>query len=88
MAIGGAIAVASNFKGKGKLVPHLVTAKHEVILSGIGNATELRRFGITPVVHLPGVGQNLQGGSRRSRQHLEPEIQLHSPQRLHIPLHH
>ncbi|KAJ7096894.1 hypothetical protein C8R44DRAFT_812396 [Mycena epipterygia] len=73
IAVGGAIAVASNFAGKGKLTTKLVTARHEVIvsagvfqspqllmLSGIGNQTELKQFGITPVVNLPGVGQNLQ----------------------------
>ena len=50
-----------------------VLARHEVILcggvfnspqllmlSGIGDEAELRKFGITPVVHLPGVGRNLQ----------------------------
>ncbi|WP_345945102.1 GMC family oxidoreductase [Granulicella sp. dw_53] len=50
-----------------------VRAKHEVILcggafnspqllmlSGVGDEAELRKFGITPVVHLPGVGRNLQ----------------------------
>ncbi|KAJ7138337.1 hypothetical protein C8R44DRAFT_548189, partial [Mycena epipterygia] len=72
IAVGGAIAVASNFAGKGKLTTRLLTVKHEVIisagvfqspqiLSGIGNATELKQFGITPVVNLPGVGLNLQG---------------------------
>ncbi|KAF7288336.1 Choline dehydrogenase [Mycena chlorophos] len=68
-----ALAVASNFNGKQWLVPKLVTAKHEVIisagvfqtpqllmLSGIGNKTELAANGITPIVNLPGVGQNLQ----------------------------
>lgn len=29
-------------------------------LSGIGNATILRQFGIAPLVDLPGVGENLQ----------------------------
>ncbi|CUA70878.1 Oxygen-dependent choline dehydrogenase [Rhizoctonia solani] len=29
-------------------------------LSGIGNSTILRQFGITPLVNLPGVGENLQ----------------------------
>jgi choline dehydrogenase len=37
-------------------------------LSGIGNAEELRRLGIQPVVHLPGVGEHLQD-------HLEVYIQ-------------
>ena len=30
------------------------------MLSGIGDEAELRKFGITPVVHLPGVGKNMQ----------------------------
>lgn len=31
-----------------------------LMLSGIGDSDELREFGITPVVHLPGVGKNMQ----------------------------
>lgn len=31
-----------------------------LMLSGIGDSTELRKLGITPVQHLPGVGQNYQ----------------------------
>jgi choline dehydrogenase len=31
-----------------------------LMLSGIGNAEELRKLGISPVANLPGVGQNLQ----------------------------
>jgi choline dehydrogenase len=31
-----------------------------LMLSGIGDVTRLRRHGITPLQHLPGVGQNLQ----------------------------
>ena len=30
------------------------------MLSGVGNAEELRRYGITVVSNLPGVGENLQ----------------------------
>ncbi|KAJ7132451.1 GMC oxidoreductase-domain-containing protein, partial [Mycena epipterygia] len=76
IAVGGAISVASNFNGKGMLTTKLVTVRHEVIvsagvfqspqlvgcliLSGIGNETELQKFGIDPVVNLPGVGANLQ----------------------------
>jgi choline dehydrogenase-like flavoprotein len=30
-------------------------------LSGIGDKAQLQQHGITPVVHLPGVGANLQG---------------------------
>lgn len=54
-------------------VIHRIEADGEVILSlgaihtpkvlmqsGIGDATELRRLGISPVEHLPGVGQNFQ----------------------------
>ncbi|WP_213805322.1 GMC oxidoreductase [Granulicella sp. dw_53] len=50
-----------------------VRARHEIILSGgafnspqllmlsgVGDEAELRKFGITPVVSLPGVGKNLQ----------------------------
>ncbi|KAJ7144189.1 hypothetical protein C8R44DRAFT_973823 [Mycena epipterygia] len=73
IAVGGAISVASNFNGIKKLTTRLVTVRHEVIvsagvfqspqllmLSGIGNQTELQKNGITPVVNLPGVGANLQ----------------------------
>jgi choline dehydrogenase len=31
-----------------------------LMLSGVGDADELRGFGIAPVVHLPGVGKNMQ----------------------------
>ncbi|KAL0580776.1 hypothetical protein V5O48_001241 [Marasmius crinis-equi] len=73
-APGGALPVASNFKGKSKLKTRTVRARHEVIvsagvfqspqllmLSGIGDRTQLKKHGIKPVVHLPGVGKNLQG---------------------------
>ncbi|KAJ6607869.1 GMC oxidoreductase-domain-containing protein, partial [Mycena sp. CBHHK59/15] len=76
IARGAALAVASNFKGKHPLKTRLVTARHEVIisagvfqspqlvseltLSGIGNQTELASHGIKSIVHLPGVGTNLQ----------------------------
>lgn len=33
---------------------------HILELSGIGNSTILRKFGITPVVDLPSVGENYQ----------------------------
>ena len=46
-------------------------------LSGIGNTDELRRFGITPVHDLPGVGENLQD-------HLEVYIQYASKQPVSI----
>lgn len=31
------------------------------MLSGIGDNAQLSQFGIEPIVHLPGVGTNLQG---------------------------
>ncbi|MEY3582806.1 MAG: choline dehydrogenase, partial [Actinomycetota bacterium] len=37
-------------------------------MSGIGNSEELKKVGITPVHHLPGVGENLQD-------HLEVYVQ-------------
>ncbi|KAJ7700876.1 hypothetical protein B0H17DRAFT_214741 [Mycena rosella] len=68
-----ALAVAGNFKGKQDLAVRTVMVRHEVIvsagvfqspqllmLSGIGNATELSKYNIPTVVDLPGVGSNLQ----------------------------
>lgn len=70
-------------------------------LSGIGDRYELSRNGIEPIVHLPGVGTNLQGSqdtlcsvfhlhnvrrSRRSCQHLVAERESYSFQWLHCPL--
>jgi choline dehydrogenase len=46
-------------------------------LSGVGDADELRALGVTPVHHLPGVGQNLQD-------HLEVYIQYASKQPVSI----
>ncbi|KAJ7846119.1 hypothetical protein B0H13DRAFT_2408642 [Mycena leptocephala] len=73
IAPGAALAVASNFKGKQQLATKTITVRHEVIisagvfqspqllmLSGIGDRDELSRHGIEPIVHLPGVGTNLQ----------------------------
>ncbi|KAJ6546836.1 hypothetical protein B0H19DRAFT_1162702 [Mycena capillaripes] len=73
IAEGAALPIAGNFAGKQDLIVRNVMARHEVIvsagvfqspqllmLSGIGNATELSAFGIEPVVDLPGVGTNLQ----------------------------
>ncbi|KAG6915224.1 hypothetical protein DXG01_012643 [Tephrocybe rancida] len=70
---GAALPVASNFNGKVGLNGRNVTAKYEVIvsggvfqspqllmLSGIGDKNHLGQFGIQSVVHLPGVGSNLQ----------------------------
>ncbi|KAJ3930929.1 MAG: hypothetical protein NXY57DRAFT_267621 [Lentinula lateritia] len=73
IAPGAALPVASNFQGKAILPTQNITVKQEVIisagvfqssqllmLSGIGNASQLQDFGIIPVVDLPGVGTNLQ----------------------------
>ncbi|KAJ7447064.1 alcohol oxidase [Mycena galericulata] len=73
IASGAALAVASNFKGKSQLNTKLITVRYEVIvsagvfqspqllmLSGIGDQDELSEYGIEPIVHLPGVGTNLQ----------------------------
>ncbi|KAH0581289.1 hypothetical protein H2248_012388 [Termitomyces sp. 'cryptogamus'] len=73
IAPGAALPVASNFKGKVALDMRNVTARHEVIvsagvfqspqllmLSGIGDEAQLSQFGIEAIVHLPGVGTNLQ----------------------------
>ncbi|KAJ6630206.1 hypothetical protein B0H10DRAFT_1738342, partial [Mycena sp. CBHHK59/15] len=58
IAPGAALPVAGNFEGKQDLQVRNVMARHE--LSGIGNSTELSKFGIDTVVDLPGVGNNLQ----------------------------
>ncbi|KAJ7871752.1 alcohol oxidase [Mycena leptocephala] len=68
-----ALAVAGNFNGKQNLETKTVTVRHEVIisagvfqspqllmLSGIGDQNDLSQHGIEPIVHLPGVGINLQ----------------------------
>ncbi|KAJ7491105.1 alcohol dehydrogenase [Mycena latifolia] len=73
IAPGAALPVAGNFNGKQDLAVRTVMARHEVIvsagvfqspqllmLSGIGNSSELTKFGIDTVVDLPGVGSNLQ----------------------------
>ncbi|KAJ7042065.1 GMC oxidoreductase [Mycena alexandri] len=73
IAPGAALAVAGNFVGKQNLTVRNVMARHEVIisggvfqspqllmLSGIGNSSELSAVGIEPIVNLPGVGTNLQ----------------------------
>ncbi|KAJ7683685.1 hypothetical protein B0H17DRAFT_1204983 [Mycena rosella] len=73
IAPGAALAVASNFEGKQDLKTEIITVRYEVIisagvfqspqllmLSGIGDQDELVRNGIEPIVHLPGVGTNLQ----------------------------
>ncbi|KAG5726885.1 Choline dehydrogenase [Termitomyces sp. T112] len=73
IAPGAALPVASNFNGKVTLHVQNVTSRHEVIisagvfqtpqllmLSGIGDESQLSQFGIESVVHLPGVGNNLQ----------------------------
>ncbi|KAF7342744.1 Choline dehydrogenase [Mycena sanguinolenta] len=73
VAPNAALPVASNFKGKQKLVTKVITARYEVIisagvvqtpqllmLSGIGDPVQLQKFDIEPVVSSPGVGTNLQ----------------------------
>ncbi|KAJ7917033.1 choline dehydrogenase [Mycena leptocephala] len=73
IAPGAALAVAGNFKGKHHLKTKTVTVRHEVIisagvfqspqllmLSGIGDRDQLSQHDIEPIVHLPGVGTNLQ----------------------------
>ncbi|KAJ7140322.1 hypothetical protein C8R43DRAFT_1109628 [Mycena crocata] len=73
IAPGAALPVAGNFEGKQDLAVRTVMARHEVIvsagvfqspqllmLSGIGNSSELNKFGIDTVADLPGVGTNLQ----------------------------
>ncbi|KAK7464139.1 hypothetical protein VKT23_006303 [Stygiomarasmius scandens] len=73
---GGALPVASNFGGSKEDFSgrtRSVVVRKEVIisagvfqspqllmLSGIGNSSHLQEHGIQPVVHLPGVGNNLQ----------------------------
>lgn len=70
---GAALPVASNFAGKTTLNLQTFTARHEVIvsagtfqspqllmLSGIGDQVQLQQHGIESIVHLPGVGTNLQ----------------------------
>ncbi|KAJ7025768.1 hypothetical protein C8F04DRAFT_1238986 [Mycena alexandri] len=73
IAPGAALAVASNFNGKGQLQTEVITVRYEVIvsagvfqspqllmLSGIGDPDQLSQHGIEPIVSLPGVGTNLQ----------------------------
>ncbi|KAJ7111937.1 hypothetical protein C8R44DRAFT_563125, partial [Mycena epipterygia] len=60
IARGAGLAVASDFDGKQKLKTELL------MLSGIGDRYELSRNGIESVVHLPGVGTNLQGSEEIS----------------------
>ncbi len=54
-----------------------------LMLSGLGPANGLRRFGIEPMQHLPGVGQNLQDhmGSFVQRSCVQP-VTLHGEQTL------
>ncbi len=49
-------------------------------LSGVGNADDLREVGVTPVHHLPGVGENLQD-------HLEVYVQYASKQPVSLQPH-
>jgi 5-(hydroxymethyl)furfural/furfural oxidase len=58
-----------------------------LLASGIGDATELRRLGIEPVHHLPGVGRNLQEHPGISLSaFLQPEARLRDTTRRHIHL--
>ncbi|MFM0336126.1 GMC family oxidoreductase [Paraburkholderia fungorum] len=72
--IAGAKATAVEFSWRGKTV--CVNASREIVLSmgafntprtlmlsGIGDEVELRRLGIEPKMHLPGVGKNFQDHS-------------------------
>lgn len=67
------VTYATTNAGRGETSLHAVKAKYEVILcagalctplilerSGIGNPTRLKSHGITPVVAMPAVGENLQ----------------------------
>ncbi|KAJ7270565.1 hypothetical protein C8J57DRAFT_1322068 [Mycena rebaudengoi] len=73
VAPGAKLPIAQGFTGRQKLNETRIIAKREVIvsagafqspqllmLSGIGDSTQLAQFGIPSVVHLPGVGSNLQ----------------------------
>ncbi|KAJ6570514.1 glucose-methanol-choline oxidoreductase-like protein [Mycena vulgaris] len=73
VAPGAKLPIAQGFTGKQKLNETRIIAKREVIvsagafqspqllmLSGIGDSKQLAQFGIPSVVHLPGVGSNLQ----------------------------
>ncbi|KAJ7280596.1 hypothetical protein C8J57DRAFT_1464109 [Mycena rebaudengoi] len=60
VAPGAKLPIAQGFTGKQKLKEKRIIAKREVILSGIGDSAQLAQFGIPSVVHLPGVGSNLQ----------------------------
>ncbi|TRM64103.1 hypothetical protein BD626DRAFT_265448 [Schizophyllum amplum] len=77
IARGQGLPVQSDFHRKRHLKTEKVFARNEVIvaagtfqtpqllmLSGIGDKEQLCEFGIDSVVHLPGVGKNLQGASR------------------------
>lgn len=46
-----------------------INSPQTLLLSGVGNADELKRLGIQPVQHLPGVGENLQD-------HIEAYVQF------------
>jgi choline dehydrogenase len=78
-ARGGGTAVGVDFRHRGGPVRSVeagevvlcggaINSPQLLQLSGIGNADELRALGIEPVLHLPGVGENLQD-------HLEVYIQ-------------
>ncbi len=60
------------------LAAGVIKTPHLLMLSGIGNADDLKRHGIEPSVDLPGVGQNL-------RDHISPIIRFRRSERG--PLH-
>ncbi|KAJ7903220.1 hypothetical protein B0H13DRAFT_1717346 [Mycena leptocephala] len=86
------LPVAEGFTGKQKLNEMSIAAKREVIvsagafqspqllmLSGIGDSAQLKKFGIPSIVHLPGVGSNLQDNDElpvvwEFKQNFSPDI--------------
>ncbi|WP_155710397.1 GMC family oxidoreductase, partial [Burkholderia stagnalis] len=52
--------VQAQAKGEVVVCGGAIGSAHLLMLSGIGDAEELRRVGIKPIHHLPGVGKNLQ----------------------------
>ncbi|KAF8176154.1 hypothetical protein K438DRAFT_1607783, partial [Mycena galopus ATCC 62051] len=60
IAPGAALPVASNFQGKQHLKTKIITSDESLQLSGIGDREHLYQHGVQPIVHLPGVGTNLQ----------------------------
>ncbi|KAJ6536188.1 GMC oxidoreductase-domain-containing protein, partial [Mycena capillaripes] len=89
-APGTKLPIAEGFTGKQKLNEMSIAAKREVIvsagafqspqlLSGIGDSAQLNKFGIPSIVHLPGVGSNLQDNDELAmvwefKQNFSPDI--------------